>query len=189
MLNLKESLYDLPNLREKIELSDKKLLIQIFEQMDTLEDIYHLLDDSISDRPIGTIKDGEVIREGYSKELDEMRSIEKNAASILSQMELQERASTGFKTLKIGYNKVFGYYIEITHAALKSDELPESYVRKQTLANCERYINQELKELEIKILTSRQRALDLQNELYAEVKTQVKHAVFRIQTTALCNSS
>ena len=99
-------------------------------------------------------------------------------------MELQERASTGFKTLKIGYNKVFGYYIEITHAALKSGELPESYVRKQTLANCERYINQELKELEIKILTSRQRALDLQNELYAEVKTQVKHAVFRIQTTA-----
>ena len=184
LLNLKESLYDLPNLREKIELSDKKLLIQIFEQMDTLEDIYHLLDDSISDRPIGTIKDGEVIREGYSKELDEMRSIEKNAASILSQMELQERASTGFKTLKIGYNKVFGYYIEITHAALKSGELPESYVRKQTLANCERYINQELKELEIKILTSRQRALDLQNELYAEVKTQVKHAVFRIQTTA-----
>ena len=184
LLNLKESLYDLPNLREKIELSYKKLLIQIFEQMDTLEDIYHLLDDSISDRPIGTIKDGEVIREGYSKELDEMRSIEKNAASILSQMELQERASTGFKTLKIGYNKVFGYYIEITHAALKSGELPESYVRKQTLANCERYINQELKELEIKILTSRQRALDLQNELYAEVKTQVKHAVFRIQTTA-----
>ena len=171
-------------MREKIELSDKKLLIQIFEQMDTLEDIYHLLDDSISDRPIGTIKDGEVIREGYSKELDEMRSIEKNAASILAQMELQERASTGFKTLKIGYNKVFGYYIEITHAALKSGELPESYVRKQTLANCERYINQELKELEIKILTSRQRALDLQNELYAEVKTQVKHAVFRIQTTA-----
>lgn len=184
LLNLKESLYDLPNLREKIELSDKKLLIQIFEQMDTLEDIYHLLDHAISDRPIGTIKDGEVIREGYSKELDEMRSIEKNAASILSQMELQERTSTGFKTLKIGYNKVFGYYIEITHAALKSGELPESYVRKQTLANCERYINQELKELETKILTSRQRALDLQNELYAEVKTQVKHAVFRIQTTA-----
>ena len=86
--------------------------------------------------------------------------------------------------MKIGYNKVFGYYIEITHAALKSDKLPKSYVRKQTLANCERYINQELKELEIKILTSRQRALDLQNELYAEVKTQVKHAVFRIQTTA-----
>ncbi len=183
-INLKESAFYLPEILEKIEFSQKNCLIGAFEELDVLQDICVLLEKAISDTPSSPLREGEIIRQGYSQELDELRKMEKNSASVLAKLESSEREKTGIRSLKIGYNKVFGYYIEITHAALKNGVLPQEYIRKQTLANAERYINEELKELENKILTSRQKAMDLQNELYQKIKEEIKGKIIRIQKTA-----
>lgn len=184
MINLKESLYHLPALKETIRRSRQESLIDAFGDIDPLGDVYAILEEAIADHPTGTIKDGVIIREGYNEQLDELRMLETDAARILSNLELRERNRTGIKTLKIGYNKVFGYYIEVTKAAHKNVELPLEYIRKQTLANAERYINEELKELETKILSSKQKATQLQSELYASVKREVSSCIHRMQKTA-----
>lgn len=184
LINLKESLHHLPVLKEKIGGSGQENLINEFGDLDTLRDVHMILEEAIAERPMGTIKDGTIIREGYNERLDELRMLETDAAKILSDLELRERERTGIKTLKIGYNKVFGYYIEVTKAAHKNVEPPSEYIRKQTLANAERYINQELKELEAKILSSKQKATELQSELYTAVKKEISSCIHRMQSTA-----
>lgn len=184
LLNLKESLSSLPELLNKIFSSKKEALCSSFETMDDLQDIYRILEETIDDNAGGTMREGMILREGYHTLLDELRSMEKNSARLLSELEMKERGKTGIKTLKVGYNKVFGYYIEITHAAIRNAQIPSDYIRKQTLANAERYINEELKELEEKILTSRQKAMDLQFELYRRIREKITTHIFRIQKTA-----
>lgn len=183
-LNLKASLSSLPELLHKIEMSGKEALISAFQTLDALEDIHSILDEAIDENAGGTMREGWILREGYHEPLDHLRFMEKNSAQMLSELETREKEKTGIKSLKIGYNKVFGYYIEITHAAQKNAVIPGGYIRKQTLANAERYINEELKELEEKILTSRQKAMDMQAELYREIKEKISASIFRMQKTA-----
>lgn len=128
-------------------------LEQIENAIDPLEDIASLIENAIIDDPPVTLKEGGVIKNGYNEELDSLRDVVNNSKQYLANIEASQREKTGIKNLKIGYNRVFGYYIEVTKSFLS--QVPEEYIRKQTLTNCERYITQELKELEELILTAK----------------------------------
>lgn len=183
-VNLRKSLEYLPKLNEIINNSGSEILIQNFGNSDDLSDVYKLLFDTLSENPSSLLRDGEIIKEGYSAELDDLRETEKHSSDIIQKIEEREREKTRIKNLKIGYNKVFGYYIEISHAAGKNKEIPENYIRKQTLSTAERYINQELKAIEEKILTAREKSVQLQSVIYNELKDKIKESVFRIQQTS-----
>ncbi len=150
--------------------------------MDPLEDICGLISCAIDDDPPALLKDGGVIRKGYSKELDSLREIVHNTKGVLASVEAKEREKTGIKNLKIGFNNVFGYYIEVTKSFLS--QVPAEYIRKQTLTGSERYITQELKELEQTILGARDKILVLEAQLFDEVRSQVAEQSFRVQSTA-----
>ena len=152
--------------------------------MDTLEDIYQLIEDSIKEDPAITIKDGNIIKAGYNKELDELRDISKNGANIIKDIEAKEKERTGVKSLKIGFNKVFGYYIEITKANLAQANIDESYIRKQTLSNAERFITPELKEIEEKSLNAEEKIKAIEYEIFTEIRSAVYKNINRIQEVA-----
>lgn len=181
---LRSSLIVLPLIKEKLYHSDHLRLKELIRSMDDLQDLYDYLQKVIVEEPAVSIKDGEVIRSGYSEELREYRFLESNSAQILQEIEQKARQNTGIKNLKIGYNKVFGYYFEITHAAGRDATIPSDYIRKQTLSNAERYINQELKELEDKILGARQKILEIQSEIFDEVRSKMLENIARINRTA-----
>ncbi len=182
LISIKNSVAVLPGLKQLLSESDSDNLKKIAEQIDTLEDVYDLIDESIEDDcPIG-VKEGKLIKEDYSEELKELRNISRNGKLYLLEIEEKEREKTGIKNLKISYNKVFGYYIEVTKSNI--DRVPDRYIRKQTLANSERYIVDELKEVENKILNSRDRMIDLEYELFNQVREKVKEQVERVQTVA-----
>ncbi len=159
-----------------------ELLKQIEQQIDPLEDILTLIDSAIVEEPPFSIREGGMIREGYHKELDELRSIVSDGRGFLASIEAAEREKTGISKLKIGYNRVFGYYIEVPNSA--SESVPENYIRKQTLANAERYITEELKELESKVLGAQERIVKLEHDLFAGVREQIAGQLVRIQTTS-----
>lgn len=184
IISLKTSIERLPVLIETVEASQCEKLNQLISGMDNLHDIYLYIDKVIVENPSLSIKDGEVIRSDFSAELEEYRYVEANAAKILQELEMEEKEKTGIKTLKIGYNKVFGYYIEITNSNLKEFELPSDYIRKQTLSNAERFISEKLKNIEDKILTARQKIYEIQSEIYSEFKKELYKNVNRIQSTA-----
>ena len=152
--------------------------------MDTLEDIYELIYDSIKEDPSITIKDGNIIKSGFNRELDELRDISKNGANIIKDIEVKEKERTGVKSLKIGFNKVFGYYIEITKANLAQANIDESYIRKQTLSNAERFITPELKEIEEKILNAEEKIKAIEYEIFTEIRGAVYKNINRIQEVA-----
>lgn len=184
IVSLKTSIERLPILIETVEASQCEKLECLISGMDNLHDIYLYIDKVIVENPSISIKDGEVIRSDFSAELEEYRYVEANAAKILQELEMEEKEKTGIKTLKIGYNKVFGYYIEITNSNLKEFELPSDYIRKQTLSNAERFISEKLKNIEDKILTARQKIYEIQSEIYSEFKKELYKNVNRIQSTA-----
>lgn len=184
IVSLKTSIERLPILIDTVEASQCEKLKQLISGMDNLHDIYLYIDEVILDNPSLSIKDGDVIKSSFSKELEEYRYVEANAAKILQELEMEEKEKTGIKTLKIGYNKVFGYYIEITNSNLKEFELPSDYIRKQTLSNAERFISEKLKNIEDKILTARQKIYEIQSEIYSEFKKELYKNVNRIQSTA-----
>jgi len=140
--------------------------------MDLLADIREKIDAAICDDPPFSVREGGIIREGYSAEIDELRNVRDNGADMIRDLETRERESTGIKKLKIGYNKVFGYYIDIPRSA-GMESAPEGYIRKQTLVSNERYFTQELKELENTLLTARSRINDLEYEIFAEIRDLV----------------
>lgn len=181
---LRSSIKVLPSLFSLIQESGLTHLYSLTEQADALEDIHRFLQETIEEEPSLTLKDGSIIRSSYHSELARYRALEGNTAEVLSALEQQERIKTGIKGLKVGYNKVFGYYIEITHAAGRDAEIPPHYIRKQTLANAERYINEELKELESQILGARQKAYEIQAELYDAVRSYLLDQIQRINQTA-----
>lgn len=172
----------LPALRQRTENCRAQLLREIHTAIDPLEEIAQRIDETIADQPPVTTKDGWFIREGYSGELDDIRQMLTHTKEYLAKIEASERERTGIKSLKIGYNKVFGYYIEITNTY--RDMAPPEYVRKQTLVNCERYITQELKELEDKMYSARDRMLTLELRLFDELREQVAAQTQRVQATA-----
>lgn len=184
MINLRNSIEKLPNLKEIIDLSTAKTLRESIESLDTLEDIYNLIDEAIIEEPSITIKDGNIIKSEFNNELKELRDISKNGAFMIKEVENREREKTGVKSLKIGFNKVFGYYIEITKANLQSAKIDDGYIRKQTLSNAERFITGELKEIEDKILNAEEKIKVLEYEIFVEIRQTIYKNIDRIQKVA-----
>ncbi len=172
----------IPELKNYMQSVQSQFLCLIEQNLDKLEDITSLIENSINEAPPMTIRDGGVIKEGYNSELDELRFFSEHIKEIIAQKEAEEKEKTGIKNLKIGYNRVFGYYIEVSKAS--AEQVPNTYIRKQTLANNERYITEELKELEGKVLTAQQKIVVLESRLFEEIRSLVAKELERIQRTA-----
>lgn len=172
----------LPGIRELLRDVRAQYLREIHADIDPMQDVCGLIGSAIADDPPATTKEGWFIRDGFDRELDDLRRLLTNTREYLAQIESSERERTGIKNLKIGFNKVFGYYIEITNSY--KDMAPPEYIRKQTLANCERYITQELKELEDKILSARERLVSMELRIYEQLRAKVAEQTARIQRTA-----
>ena len=178
----KSSLEMLPPIRYILEEMKASLLQEIYEDLDALEDLCDLVTKAIREEPPIAMKEGNIIREGYNEEVDKLRRAKSDGKDWLAKLEEDEREKTGIKNLKIKYNKVFGYYLEVTNSY--KDLVPDYYTRKQTLANAERYITPELKELEDMILGAEDKLYALEYELYSEVRETIAAQVERIQKTA-----
>ena len=172
----------LPELKTLLSGFDCELMRTLADALDPLEDIAALIAASIADNPPVPLHDGGLIRPGYHAEVDELRTLVSDSRGVLSEIEARERERTGIRTLRVGYNRVFGYYIEVSRAS--ADSVPEDYVRRQTLVSTERYITQELKELESRVLSARDRITALEYEVFSAVRAEVAAAVSRIQATA-----
>ncbi|ABP67632.1 DNA mismatch repair protein MutS [Caldicellulosiruptor saccharolyticus DSM 8903] len=184
LLSLKKSIEVLPRLKELLGEFKSPLLKELYNELDTLEDVYSLIDSSINeDAPVG-LKEGGIIKDGFNDHVDRLRNISKNSKELLIQYEEKERNLTGIKNLKIGYNKVFGYYIEVTKSNYSL--VPERYIRKQTLANAERYVTEELKKLEDEIINAEQKLVELEYELFCQIRDKIESQIERIQKTASC---
>ena len=173
---------NLPQIKNLISKFDSSLMRKLTEDIDTLEDIHQLIDTAIEDEPPFSVREGGLIKEGYNKELDAVRSDMNNSTSLLAQIELEQKEKTGIPKLKVGYNRVFGYYIEVTNSY--KDKVPEEYIRKQTLTNCERYITQELKDLEGRILGAKDRSFGMEYAIFDEIRKVVANNLDRIEKTA-----
>ncbi len=177
LLQLKSSLKVLPDI--------KNILNQIgFSDIETLDDLYLLLDKSIYENPPVTIHEGYIIKEGYDASLDELKNIRSNGKDFIAKFEAEEKERTGIKTLKVGYNKVFGYYIEISKGMTGQVKEEYGYERKQTLSNCERYISPILKEKESMILNAEEKIINLEYEIFIKIKEEVKKYISRLQEIA-----
>ena len=179
---LSESFACLPNIKSLAELFKSSAMREIFSDIDELLDVRELIENAIVDEPPFSVREGGMIREGYNGEIDELRDIMDNGKGIIADIELREQESTGIKKLRISYNRVFGYYIEVLNTY--KELVPEHYIRKQTLSNCERYITGELKELEGKILGAKDRSIALEHELFVQIRDIVAQNYTRIQKTA-----
>ncbi|MDD5889451.1 MAG: DNA mismatch repair protein MutS [Ruminococcus sp.] len=173
---------NLPQIKNLISKFDSSLMRKLTEDIDTLEDIHQLIDTAIEDEPPFSVREGGLIKEGYNEELDAVRSDMNNSTSLLAQIELEQKEKTGIPKLKVGYNRVFGYYIEVTNSY--KDKVPEGYIRKQTLTNCERYITQELKDLEGRILGAKDRSFGMEYAIFDEIRKVVANNLDRIEITA-----
>ena len=183
---------DLVNLRTAIEhLSEIKgclapfqtgALARLNEQLETLEDVGGRIAAVLTDEPPFSVREGNMIREGYDPEVDRLRGILSGGKGFIAELEAREKEKTGIRTLKVGYNKVFGYYIEVSNSF--KEQVPEEYIRKQTLVNGERYITQELKDLEHEVLTAHDRDAALEYDLFAALRTEVASQVTRVQLAA-----
>ncbi|MDU1539658.1 MAG: DNA mismatch repair protein MutS [Paeniclostridium sordellii] len=184
MIHLKNSVEKLPMLKNIINSSNADILKNYISNMDDLNDIYSLIDSAILDDPSITIKDGNIIKSEFNDELNDLRDISKNGAFMIKEIENREKEKTGVKSLKVGFNKVFGYYIEITKANLASANIDDSYIRKQTLSNAERYITSELKEIEDKILNAEEKIKSLEYEIFVNIRNNIYENIDRIQSVA-----
>jgi len=183
MLSLKASLDKIPAIKELLKYANSHLLIEYYENLDELDDVRRLLDSSIKEEPSLSIKEGNIIKEGYNAEVDELIQSKLHGKEWIAALENQEREFSGIKSLKVGYNKVFGYYIEITKS--NYDSIPEGrYIRKQTLANAERYITEELKIMEDKILGSEEKLINLEYALFNEVRDTIEKEIARLKKSA-----
>ena len=182
LIAFQSSLSMLPPIKCILEDMQSELLKEIYGEMDTLEELCTLVKEAIMEDPPLAMKEGGIIREGYNEEVDRLRRAKSDGKGWLAELEAKEREKTGIKNLRIRYNKVFGYYLEVTNSF--KNLVPDYYVRKQTLANAERYIIPELKELEDTILGAEDRLCALEYELYCEVRNKIAGEILRIQTTA-----
>ncbi|TQV84594.1 DNA mismatch repair protein MutS [Aliikangiella coralliicola] len=182
LTGLRESLAVMPDLINWLKQQDTPLLREQGEALCAHSDIHDLLTQAIFDNPPVVLRDGNVIRDGFSKELDDLRYLSTNASDLLADMEEREKEATGISTLKVGYNRVHGFYIEISKA--QSDSAPISYTRRQTLKNAERFITPELKELEEKVLSSQAKALALEKQLYQQLIESLEPQINDLQFTA-----
>ncbi len=172
----------LPVVKKVVENVQSMILKNMYSDLDNLEDLCKLIDNAIVEEPPLAVKEGGIIKEGFNKELDEIRYDMNHSSSILASIETRERENTGIPKLKIGYNRVFGYYIEVSNSY--KDKVPENYIRKQTLTNGERFITQELKELEQRILGAKDRSCDLEYAIFDSIRVTVAKSLERINKTA-----
>ena len=182
LISLKNSVKQLPDIKHILASTGSGMLKNIYENMDTLEDVFELIDKAIvEDPPIG-VKDGGLIKIGYNPEIDKLKSATTDGKKWLIDLETREKEETGIKNLKIGFNKVFGYFLEVTKSNLSM--VPERYIRKQTLANEERYITEELKQLENQLLGAEEKVVILEYNAFVEIRDAVEKEIQRIQKTA-----
>ena len=179
---LKTSLRVLPAVKEQLTKLSASLLQKIDSKIFLYDDLVQLIDRAIVEDPGFSIREGGFIKDGYNAELDEYRNIARNSKHLLQQMEEDEKTKTGIKSLKIGYNKVFGYYIEVRHSS--TEKVPDYYTRKQTLANAERYITPQLKEFETKILGAQEKIIQIEYNLFTQIREVLKTKISSIQDTA-----
>jgi len=172
----------LPRVKEQLAAFDKGRLAELQTQLDALEDVADLIARSIKEEPPFSVREAGFIADGYNAEVDELRAIQAGGAGLLADIEAREKERTGIRTLKVKFNKVFGYYIEVSNSF--KDQVPADYVRKQTLVNAERFITQELKDLEHKVLTAKDRLEALEYELFRDVCQQISAQTERIQSSA-----
>ncbi len=182
LVALRSAMERLPAVKAQLSAFPKGRLHELDEQLDDLNDLAALISEALADEPPFSVREGEIIRDGFHPEVDRLRSILHGGKDIIARMEAEEKERTGIRTLRIGYNKVFGYYIEVSNSF--KDQVPETYIRKQTLVNGERYITQELKNLESDILTAADRVSALEYELFTKLRLAVAAQVSRIQQTA-----
>lgn len=182
LIALKFSLKCLPQIQQDIAGVKAEILANCRQNIKSFTDLVDLLQRSLIDEPGISLRDGGIIKSGYNAELDEYRRIAYDSKAMLQEIEEREKQATGIKTLKIGYNKVFGYYIEVRNSG--KDLVPERYIRKQTLANAERYITEELKEFETKILGAQEKIVNIEYNLFTEVRETIKTKLAEIQATA-----
>lgn len=182
LIAFRNSIHMLPPIKTLMSDFQSPLLKRLYEQLDTLDELYELIERSITEEPPLTLHDGGILKEGYNEEVDRLRKAKTDGKSWLADLEAKEREKTGIKNLKIKYNKVFGYYLEVTNSF--KDMVPDYFTRKQTLANAERFITPELKELEDVILGAEDKLIVLEYELFREVRQKVADEVVRIQKTA-----
>ncbi len=182
LIAFRNSIHMLPPIKTLMSDFQSPLLKRLYEQLDTLDELYELIECSIAKEPPLTLHDGGILKEGYNEEVDRLRKAKTDGKSWLADLEAKEREKTGIKNLKIKYNKVFGYYLEVTNSF--KDLVPDYFTRKQTLANAERFITPELKELEDVILGAEDKLIVLEYELFREVRQKVADEVVRIQKTA-----
>lgn len=182
MISLKNSLYKLPEVKKALSVCKSNYLQELYEELDELQDIHELIEQSIVEDPPMTIKDGGIIKLGYDPEIDRLKTATTDGKSWLIQLEQEEREKTGIKNLKVGFNKVFGYYIEVTKSFLS--QVPERFVRKQTLANGERYITEELKKIEEELLGAEEKAIELEYNAFVEIRGKIAQNVKRLQQSA-----
>ena len=182
MITLKNSLIKLPEVKKILEFCKSDLLRELYENLDELQDIYTLIEKSIVDDPPMTVKDGRIIKLGYDPEIDKLKTAQTQGKNWLIKLEAEEKEKTGIKNLKVGFNKVFGYYLEVTKSNLNL--VPERYIRKQTLTGAERYITEELKNLENQILGAEEKVVNLEYEAFTKIRQEIAKNVVRLQTTS-----
>lgn len=183
LITLRNSVSRIPEIKNRLLTVKYGELLRIGEKLDALEDLEDLLRRSIDDNPGLSVKEGDIIKDGFNSEIDELRDIRKNGKKWIAELEYREKEFTGINSLKVGYNKVFGYYIEITKSNFS--KIPEGrYERKQTLANAERYITPELKEMENKILGAEEKLNNLEYQVFTEIRAEVESRTDRLKNTA-----
>ena len=182
MASLRAAIEKLPAVKEQLSALSDRRISELAAELDTLDDIGERIAAAICDEPPFSVREGGFIRDGFDEEVDRLRHILKGGKGVIAEMEAKEKERTGIRTLKIGYNKVFGYYIEVSNSF--RDQVPDTYIRKQTLVGGERFITQELKDLEHEILTASERVVALEYELFTKLREEVSGEAQRIQKTA-----
>ncbi len=180
--SLKQTIATLPSIKAQLADCKSAYLVSQYNAVDCLEDVYNLIDSAIKEDAPFTVREGDLIRDGFNEELDYLADIKNNGKKYIAEIESREKELTGIPKLRIGYNRVFGYYIEVTNSY--KELVPETYIRKQTLSNCERYITQELKDLESKVLGAQERIVKLEYEIFCQVRKAVANEFNRIKATA-----
>ena len=182
MITLKNSLERLPEVKSVLEMCQSHKLKELYENLDELKDVFALIEKSIVEDPPMTIKDGGIIKLGYDEEIDTLKKASTEGKTWLAKLEADEKEKTGIKTLKVGYNKVFGYYIEVSKSFVS--QVPERFIRKQTLTTGERYITDELKTIENQILGAEEKVVNLEYNAFVEIRTEIAKNIKRLQKTA-----
>ena len=182
LISLKNSLSHLPELKQILKVANSKMLKELYQKLDELNDIHSLIERAIVDEPPISVKEGGIIKKGFNEEIDEYRKASTEGKNWIIELEVKEKERTGIKNLKVGYTRVFGYYIEITKSFLK--QVPENYIRKQTLTGAERFITEELKEIEDKILGAEEKIVNLEYDEFTKIRNEIARNIERLQSTA-----